>query len=179
MNGAISNRWAINHSNLSVLEGLATLIGSHLTREPTASPVLTKWSNWELMLATNFGNICRDCPRQRYWDILPYFSKKSHCYCETTNFYHWNLIRICAILELVWNSPIVLQVQAYPCICPEVTKILATKFGFVLDWLVTRQNSTQSVGNMPPLPLRHFTPTRSPYNAKKPQTWPVSVKWAP
>ena len=34
-----------------------------------------------------------------------------------TNFYHWNLIRICAILELVWNSPIVLQVQAYPCKC--------------------------------------------------------------
>ena len=33
-----------------------------------------------------------------------------------TNFYHWNLIRICAILELVWNSPIVLQVQAYPCL---------------------------------------------------------------
>ena len=57
----------------------------------------------------------RDCPRQRYWDILPYFSKKSHCYFEMTNFYHWNLIRICAILELVWNSPIVLQVQAYPC----------------------------------------------------------------
>ena len=56
----------------------------------------------------------RDCPRQRYWDILPYFSKKSHCYFEMTNFYHWNLIRICAILELVWNSPIVLQVQAYP-----------------------------------------------------------------
>ena len=27
-----------------------------------------------------------------------------------TNFYHWNLIRICAILELVWNSPIV-----HPC----------------------------------------------------------------
>ena len=61
-------------------------------------------------------SICRDCPRQRYWDILPYFSKKSYCYFEMTNFYHWNLIRICAILELVWNSPIVLQVQAYPCI---------------------------------------------------------------
>ena len=61
------------------------------------------------------GFSSRDCPRQRYWDILPYFSKKSHCYFEMTNFYHWNLIRICAILELVWNSPIVLQVQAYPC----------------------------------------------------------------
>ena len=43
------------------------------------------------------------------------FPKKSHCYFEMTNFYHWNLIRICAILELVWNSPVVLQVQAYPC----------------------------------------------------------------
>ena len=30
-----------------------TFIGSHLTREPTPSPVLTKWWNWELMLATN------------------------------------------------------------------------------------------------------------------------------
>ena len=66
-------------------------------------------------LRKDFNYLCRDCPRQRYWDILPYFSKKSHCYFEMTNFYHWNLIRICAILELVWNSPIVLQVQAYPC----------------------------------------------------------------
>ena len=56
--GAISNRRAINHLNLSILEGLATLIGSHLTREPTASPVLTKWWKSELMLATNFGSLC-------------------------------------------------------------------------------------------------------------------------
>ena len=33
----------------------ATIIGCHLTREPT-SPVLTKWWNLELTLATNFGN---------------------------------------------------------------------------------------------------------------------------
>ena len=38
--GAIYNRRAINHSNLSILEGLATLIGSRLTKEPTASPVV-------------------------------------------------------------------------------------------------------------------------------------------
>ena len=56
--GAISNRRAINHSNSSNLEGLATLIGSHLTREPTASPVLTKGWKSELMLATNFGSLC-------------------------------------------------------------------------------------------------------------------------
>ena len=37
---------------------LATLIGSHLTKEPTGSPVLTKWWNRELMLATNFGSLC-------------------------------------------------------------------------------------------------------------------------
>ena len=37
--GAISNRRAINHSNLSILEVLATLIGSYLAKEPTASPV--------------------------------------------------------------------------------------------------------------------------------------------
>ena len=30
--------------------------GSHLAREPTASPVLTKWWNWELTLAINFGS---------------------------------------------------------------------------------------------------------------------------
>ena len=48
----------MKHSNLSILEGLATLIGSHLTREPTASPVLTKWWKWELILATNFGSLC-------------------------------------------------------------------------------------------------------------------------
>ena len=35
---------------------MATFIGSHLTREPTANPVLTKWWMWELMLATKFGN---------------------------------------------------------------------------------------------------------------------------
>ena len=33
------------------------LFGSHLTGEPTVSPVLTKWWNWELMLATNFGSL--------------------------------------------------------------------------------------------------------------------------
>ena len=42
---------------LSPLEVWATFFGSHLIREPTASPLLTKW-NWELMLATNFGNPC-------------------------------------------------------------------------------------------------------------------------
>ena len=56
--GAISNRRAKNLQNLSILEGLATLIGSHLTREPTASPVLTKQWKSELMLATNFGRLC-------------------------------------------------------------------------------------------------------------------------
>ena len=35
---------------------MATYIGSHLTREPTASPVLTKWWIQELMLTTNFGS---------------------------------------------------------------------------------------------------------------------------
>ena len=58
MDGAICNRRAINHSNLSILEGMTTLIGSHLTREPTASPVLTKWWKSKLMLATNFGSLC-------------------------------------------------------------------------------------------------------------------------
>ena len=38
------------------LQVWATIIGSHLAREPTASPVLTKCWNWELTLATNFGN---------------------------------------------------------------------------------------------------------------------------
>ena len=37
--GAISNRRAINRWNLFILEVLATLIGSHLAKEPTASPV--------------------------------------------------------------------------------------------------------------------------------------------
>ena len=32
------------------------ITGSHLTREPTASPVLIRWWNWEQTLATNFGN---------------------------------------------------------------------------------------------------------------------------
>ena len=37
---------------------LATLIGNHLTREPTASHVLTKSWHLELMLTTNFGSLC-------------------------------------------------------------------------------------------------------------------------
>ena len=37
---------------------MATLIGSHLTREPTSSPVLIKCWNWELILSTNFGSLC-------------------------------------------------------------------------------------------------------------------------
>ena len=34
------------------------VIGSHLTREPTLSPVLNKCGNWELMLSTKFGSLC-------------------------------------------------------------------------------------------------------------------------
>ena len=41
---------------MSNLQVWATIDGSHLAREPTASPVLTKWRNWELTLATNFGS---------------------------------------------------------------------------------------------------------------------------
>ena len=41
---------------MSTLQGWATIIGSHLTRKPTVSPVLTKCWNWELRLATNFGS---------------------------------------------------------------------------------------------------------------------------
>ena len=43
---------------MSIFEGLATLIGNLLTREPTASPVLTKCWKSELMLATNFDSLC-------------------------------------------------------------------------------------------------------------------------
>ena len=41
---------------VSNLQVWATFIGSHLTRESTASPVLTKWWKWELTLSTNFGS---------------------------------------------------------------------------------------------------------------------------
>ena len=41
------------------LQVLATLIGNHFTRKPTASLVLTKCWKWELMLTTNFGNQCQ------------------------------------------------------------------------------------------------------------------------
>ena len=41
---------------MSNLQVWAKIIGSYLTREPTASPVLTKWWNWELILATNFDS---------------------------------------------------------------------------------------------------------------------------
>ena len=34
----------------------ATVTGSHLKKEPTASPVLTRWWKLELTLATNFGS---------------------------------------------------------------------------------------------------------------------------
>ena len=32
------------------------IIDNHFTREPTSSPVLTKWWMWGLILATNFGS---------------------------------------------------------------------------------------------------------------------------
>ena len=38
------------------LQVRATIFGSHLTKEPKASSVLTKWWNWEPTFATNFGN---------------------------------------------------------------------------------------------------------------------------
>ena len=56
--GAVCNLRTKNPSNLSILEGLATWIGSHMTREPTASPVFTKWWKSKLMLVTNFGSLC-------------------------------------------------------------------------------------------------------------------------
>ena len=40
---------------VSNLQVWATIVGNHLARELTVSPVLTKWWNWELTLATNFG----------------------------------------------------------------------------------------------------------------------------
>ena len=42
---------------MSDLHGWATFIGSHLTREPTASSVLTKWWNSELILAASFDSL--------------------------------------------------------------------------------------------------------------------------
>ena len=41
---------------VSNLQVWATVIGGHLKKEPTASPVLTKWWKLELSLATNFGS---------------------------------------------------------------------------------------------------------------------------
>ena len=41
---------------VSNLQVWATIIGSHQARQPTASPVLTKWLKLELTLATNFGS---------------------------------------------------------------------------------------------------------------------------
>ena len=41
---------------VSNLQVWATINGSNLAREPTVSPVLTKWWNCELTLATNFGS---------------------------------------------------------------------------------------------------------------------------
>ena len=41
---------------VSYLQVWTTIIGSHLTRKPTASPLLTKCWNWELTMATSFGS---------------------------------------------------------------------------------------------------------------------------
>ena len=48
---------------------MATFIGSHFTSEPTASPVLTKWWNLELMLAANFGSPYKWLPKlvAKFW----------------------------------------------------------------------------------------------------------------
>ena len=37
-------------------------LASNKAPKPTVSPVLTKWWNWELMLASNFGNLCQMSP---------------------------------------------------------------------------------------------------------------------
>ena len=41
---------------MSNLQVWATINGSHLAREPIASPVLTKWWNEELITSTKFGS---------------------------------------------------------------------------------------------------------------------------
>ena len=50
--------WCLFCNICNVLKNMfnlwTTFIGSHLTKEPTAIPVLTKWWNWELM--SDFGS---------------------------------------------------------------------------------------------------------------------------
>ena len=60
-----SNQQAINLSNFVYLEVWSTFIGTHLTRELTTSTVLMECWNWELMLATNFGN-----PRSKVTNVV-------------------------------------------------------------------------------------------------------------
>ena len=60
----------------------------HLARDPSASIVLTKCWNWELMLATNFGNPCtkgHHCWSPKFW--LP--TLVLHQTCKQVNTY-WN-----------------------------------------------------------------------------------------
>ena len=54
----------------------ATFIGSHFTREATASPVLIKWWNWELTLATNFDNPCTNGYQSwcaKFWQLTLFY----------------------------------------------------------------------------------------------------------
>ena len=51
---------------MSNLHVWVLFLGSHLTWDPTASTVLTKWRNWELLLAINFCNPCTN-GYQSWW----------------------------------------------------------------------------------------------------------------
>ena len=89
----------------------ATVIGSHLKKERTASPVLTKWWKLELTLATNFGNHAQMVTKfggqilatkfgfvPDWWNPLD-FSNSQHDFIEEV---YWSDV-ICQLQSADWS----------------------------------------------------------------------------
>ena len=92
-------------SNLQ-LQVWATVIGSHLKKEPTASPVLTKWWKLELTLATNFGSHAQMVTKFGGQILATKFGFVPDCSTSGARehfriWYDWKLI----LTSFVWVTP--------------------------------------------------------------------------
>ena len=100
---------------MSNLQVLATLNGSHLIREPTWSPVLTKCWNLELILTTNFGNLHKRTPNLVAKILATKFGFVPDCvkaeytsinYSDTeTSLTHWDRVTPTCIVKLTIIGP--------------------------------------------------------------------------
>ena len=106
---------------MSNLQVWATFIGSHLTRDPTSSPVLTMWWNWELTLVTNFGNPCTNGYQSCYWSSRWIAPVDIIIASNGEHLTHWGRDKIAAIFKCIFvNENVWISLQIWLKVFPKV-----------------------------------------------------------